>query len=235
MLGFKPPWELHPEHPPEDSFWRQTGEQALAAWLRQWQLLNHVERETYLKKWRVPDQWRVDFFEDPVVFREWVYGIACEDLLGLAEKLFAMISGQTVKCATFTQNAGLRLDICNKPAAETRQGDLNSLVILKAAWQLMKNGSLEAAALDDPYLIEKHLAVLEGAKLETIKLTSPAYELLLEFSGGIKLQTFTTQAIYDLGDIDQWKLYAADNTVLCAGPGKKLRYELSTPLTTNSK
>lgn len=54
----EPPWIYAPGYEPARAFWRQEGQMWLTTeWIPYWETLNSEERETYLKKWNVPDVW----------------------------------------------------------------------------------------------------------------------------------------------------------------------------------
>lgn len=215
-----PPWILHPTYPPSDGFWRQTGEEFLFAWLGMWQALTKSEREQYLKQWTVPEDWRVDFFEDNWVFREWVYGITCKNKGELVEQLGSELKGLVVKSVDVRRNSYLSIDL-----------DQWKIIFPKAAWQLKRKEILEIASSDDPELIEQNLEMLKNAEVESFKSKDPYNDMIVTFTGEIVISTFLTQAIVDLSESDQWKLYTPYDTVLSSGAGKNLRYEISSPLT----
>jgi hypothetical protein len=55
----EPPWIKFPGYPPPDGFWRQSGEYWLHdVWAPFWKSLNAEDRESYLKKWNVPNVWK---------------------------------------------------------------------------------------------------------------------------------------------------------------------------------
>lgn len=216
-----PPWILYPEFPPGDGFWRQGGEPDLHSWLQKWQRLNKSEREKYLKEWTIPKEWKEDFFEHPF-FAEWVYSLACDDILVLSEELFSQIIGQRIA-------ATLLEDSCLCITFGESQKNHWKLSLKKTAWQLIRKGMLESASLDDSRLIEKRLSILQNIKLENITFTNRFHELTLQFSEDIEMRIFTTQAILD-DDSDQWKLEISGEKALCAGPGMNLRYEINSPL-----
>lgn len=66
-----PPWVKHPAFPPGDFFWRDAGEPWLKeVWEPYWNSLSAEGREEYLKRWKVPDNWRMLYFNPE--FRAWL-------------------------------------------------------------------------------------------------------------------------------------------------------------------
>ncbi|MFA6066767.1 MAG: hypothetical protein WC707_06320 [Candidatus Babeliaceae bacterium] len=58
MQEINPPWIQHPEFPPYDCFWRQSGEfWYLDVWLPYWRSLSEEEKKHYLEKWNAPEEW----------------------------------------------------------------------------------------------------------------------------------------------------------------------------------
>jgi hypothetical protein len=59
----KPPWIKYPGYSPGDSFWRQTGEAWLSLiWRPYWDSLGSEEQDAYLKRWKVPQEWSLYYF-----------------------------------------------------------------------------------------------------------------------------------------------------------------------------
>ncbi len=55
----EPPWVWRPKFPPSDFFWRDAGDPWLNyVWRPYWHNLPDEEKEGYLHRWNVPDEWR---------------------------------------------------------------------------------------------------------------------------------------------------------------------------------
>jgi hypothetical protein len=66
-----PPWVEYPAYPPGDYFWREAGQPWFTlVWEPYWKSLSESELEEYLTRWKVPDNWRMLYF-DPG-FRKWL-------------------------------------------------------------------------------------------------------------------------------------------------------------------
>jgi len=66
-----PPWVEYPGFPPADGFWRQSGEAWLNhVWRPYFDALTADEQASYLERWKVPDDWRLFYF-DPE-FQKWL-------------------------------------------------------------------------------------------------------------------------------------------------------------------
>jgi hypothetical protein len=66
-----PPWREYPGYPPGDPFWRQSGQAWLEEiWQPYWQSLTLEAQREYLERWKVPDVWRMIYF-DPA-FGRWL-------------------------------------------------------------------------------------------------------------------------------------------------------------------
>jgi hypothetical protein len=60
----KPPWVAYPEYGPGDTFWRQTGEPFMAlVWEPYYESLSQEEKDAYLKRWQVPEEWWKFYFD----------------------------------------------------------------------------------------------------------------------------------------------------------------------------
>lgn len=54
----EPPWVMHPGFSPSDGFWRQSGEAWFHyVWNPFWNTLSVSEKEEYLLRWKVPEEW----------------------------------------------------------------------------------------------------------------------------------------------------------------------------------
>ena len=61
----------YPGFPPGDFFWREAGEPWLTqVWEPYWKSLSAERLEEYLQRWKMPDAWRMLYF-DPA-FRAWL-------------------------------------------------------------------------------------------------------------------------------------------------------------------
>jgi hypothetical protein len=61
----QPPWVAYPGYGPGDTFWRQTGEAFMAlVWEPYYEALSEEEKDAYLKRWQVPQEWW-NFYFDP--------------------------------------------------------------------------------------------------------------------------------------------------------------------------
>ncbi len=68
-----PPWVESPGYPPADIFWRQSGQYWFAyVWEPFWNTLNVDEKEDYLKRWNVPDVWRMYSIQINSEFAKWL-------------------------------------------------------------------------------------------------------------------------------------------------------------------
>ncbi|MFA6066766.1 MAG: hypothetical protein WC707_06315 [Candidatus Babeliaceae bacterium] len=69
MQEINPPWIQHPEFPPYDCFWRQSGEfWYLDVWLPYWCSLSEEEKKRYVEKWNAPEEWLIFTPLDPERF-----------------------------------------------------------------------------------------------------------------------------------------------------------------------
>lgn len=69
----EPPWVYAPEFEPGRAFWRQEGELwFIYVWLPYWESLNSSEREEYLIKWNVPEEWRKYSYHINPEYKEFV-------------------------------------------------------------------------------------------------------------------------------------------------------------------
>jgi len=67
----EPPWVKYPGFAPGDPFWRQTGEAWLTlVWRPFWDSLSTEAQEAYLAHWRVPEDWRLYYFD--AAFLKWL-------------------------------------------------------------------------------------------------------------------------------------------------------------------
>ncbi len=58
-----PPWVEYPGLPPYDYFWREAGEPwRVYIWEPFYKALSSAEREAYLKRWQVPEDWQYYYF-----------------------------------------------------------------------------------------------------------------------------------------------------------------------------
>ena len=58
LFKITPPWIEYPNFPPNDMFWRQSGEYYLSyVWEPFWNNLSNQEREIVLKRWPMPQEW----------------------------------------------------------------------------------------------------------------------------------------------------------------------------------
>jgi hypothetical protein len=66
-----PPWSEYPGFPPGDMFWREAGQPWLVyVWEPFWKSLTPERQQDYLRRWNVPDVWRMFYFDS--AFREWL-------------------------------------------------------------------------------------------------------------------------------------------------------------------
>lgn len=66
-----PPWILFPGYPPGDGFWRQSAEGWFTfIWRPFWEKLSPMEQVKYLHRWKVPDEWRLFYFDSD--FKKWL-------------------------------------------------------------------------------------------------------------------------------------------------------------------
>jgi hypothetical protein len=57
----RPPWIEFPGIIPGDFFWREAGEYWFHdVWRPYWESLSPVEKEEYLARWQVPEDWKID-------------------------------------------------------------------------------------------------------------------------------------------------------------------------------
>ncbi len=66
-----PPWIEYPGYGPGDMFWRQTGEPFfLLVWKPYYESLSEAEKQAYLARWNVPEEWRSYYFDK--AWRDWL-------------------------------------------------------------------------------------------------------------------------------------------------------------------
>lgn len=69
----EPPWVYAPEFEPGRAFWRQEGELwFIYVWLPYWESLNPGEREKYLIRWNVPEEWQKYSYHINPEYKEFV-------------------------------------------------------------------------------------------------------------------------------------------------------------------
>ncbi len=67
----EPPWVAYPGFPPGDFFWRDAGEPWMVhVWEPYWRSLDQQRQAEYLLRWKVPDAWRMFYFDRN--FRDWL-------------------------------------------------------------------------------------------------------------------------------------------------------------------
>ena len=70
-IEIRPPWVELPGFPPGDFYWRDAGQPWFnEVWETYWKSLTTEEQADYLSQWKVPETWRMFYF-DPI-FRKWL-------------------------------------------------------------------------------------------------------------------------------------------------------------------
>jgi hypothetical protein len=90
------------------------------------------------------------------------------------------------------------------------------LWIYCAAWRLETEREVIVGSEDPRSIIEDSIQGLNGASLNSVVISGPAFDTVFEFEGSKKLRVFPLSSHQDC---EYWMLYTPDGRVLTIGPG----------------
>ncbi|WP_423224228.1 hypothetical protein [Candidatus Amarolinea aalborgensis] len=90
-------------------------------------------------------------------------------------------------------------------------------------WRIDRQDQIVIAGEDSRERLKTAVQELEGRKMQSVSLSSPAIDATFEFEGGLYLRLFAV----DTTEIESWKLFTPEDKVLVVGPGSKWYYARS--------
>ncbi|MCB2175500.1 MAG: hypothetical protein KQH57_06805 [Actinomycetales bacterium] len=112
-----------------------------------------------------------------------------------------------------------RIDPIGSPIGEYFLG------IYGAHWAIWADPLIVATSDDERPTMESAAARLDGATLTVAEFDQVNFRLSLEFGGNLAVQIRPI----DDPDIEQWELFLPDDTVILAGPLRRLRHVAAHP------
>ncbi|MDR1265679.1 MAG: hypothetical protein LBK42_09030 [Propionibacteriaceae bacterium] len=137
------------------------------------------------------------------------------DLIADISRFFTPLVGVDVWGSELGYGSFLTMSFGPPREDEPRMGQY-FLWIFCCSWRIEEGDVLLAACEDDRETMAWGAERLNGERVERVTVYAPSLSLTIEFSGGLRLETFS---IYNTSDYEHWMLYMPSQDVLTAGPG----------------
>jgi hypothetical protein len=93
-------------------------------------------------------------------------------------------------------------------------------LLVECSWRLETADRVLVGSADDRIKLRECIERLEGSEVVDVRITLPACDMILKFSGNQQLTIFPTYA--DNEDYENWTLRLSLGTVFTLGPGRRL-------------